>query len=120
MNDNTLNTFGSTSTGCWTFSGIVCPNCGGVDTEVNVMEVLTSLPPKFRYRCKCGHHWNSEEYNIGNLGGLVNPGPPAYGGQYGWICPKCGKVNAPHRDCCDCSGNPWTPVITCNADNKVK
>lgn len=30
---------------------------------------------------------------------------------YGWICPKCGKVNAPHRDFCDCSGNGYYPNI---------
>lgn len=30
---------------------------------------------------------------------------------YGWICPKCGKVNAPHRDFCDCSGGGYYPNI---------
>lgn len=22
---------------------------------------------------------------------------------YGWVCPKCGRVNAPHIDACPCS-----------------
>lgn len=28
---------------------------------------------------------------------------------YGWVCPKCGKVNAPWKDHCDCteSYDPW-------------
>lgn len=34
---------------------------------------------------------------------------------YGWICPKCGKVNAPHRDFCDCSGGSYYPnIVYCN------
>ena len=24
---------------------------------------------------------------------------------YGWICPRCGRVNAPHKDSCDCNIN---------------
>lgn len=30
----------------------------------------------------------------------------------GWICPKCGKVNAPWKPSCDCveAVNPWQPV----------
>ena len=23
--------------------------------------------------------------------------------QYGWVCPKCGRVNAPWKDHCDCN-----------------
>ena len=33
---------------------------------------------------------------------------------YGWVCPKCGKVNAPHRDFCDCSGNHNPNIVYCN------
>ena len=36
------------------------------------------------------------------------------GGMYGWICPKCGKVNAPHRDFCDCSGGLNQNIVYCN------
>lgn len=33
--------------------------------------------------------------------------------QYGWICPKCGKVNAPWKDSCNCYLNiPYTPPNT--------
>jgi len=37
----------------------------------------------------------------------------ATGGHYekysnrGWICPKCGKVNAPHIDSCGCYNGSW-------------
>lgn len=51
------------------------------------------------------------------------PEPPSYPDIYipdkdskvGWICPKCGKVNAPHRDFCDCSGGGYYPnIVYCN------
>lgn len=33
--------------------------------------------------------------------------------QYGWICPRCGKVLAPWKDSCDCYLNvPYTPPNT--------
>ena len=33
--------------------------------------------------------------------------------QYGWVCPRCGKVNAPWKASCDCYLNiPYTPPNT--------
>jgi len=32
--------------------------------------------------------------------------------EYGWECPRCGKINAPWKSQCDCTRNNWT--ITCN------
>ena len=34
----------------------------------------------------------------------VNSKPSA---EYGWICPRCNRVNAPWKSQCDCSGNYW-------------
>ena len=34
---------------------------------------------------------------------------------YGWVCPKCGRVNAPWKDVCDCCqgiATPYTPPNT--------
>lgn len=48
------------------------------------------------------------------IGDWPTPNEPnhiAYPNNYGWICPKCGKVNAPHRDFCDCSGGGYYPNI---------
>lgn len=44
----------------------------------------------------------------------------------GWECPRCGRINAPWKSQCDCSGNnywypwdytePWWKQIYCDAD----
>ena len=36
----------------------------------------------------------------------INSKPPT---EYGWACPRCGRINAPWRSQCDCSGNYWYP-----------
>ena len=36
----------------------------------------------------------------------VNSKPPT---EYGWACPRCGRINAPWKSQCDCSGNYWYP-----------
>ena len=28
--------------------------------------------------------------------------------EQGWECPRCGRINAPWKSQCDCSGNNWT------------
>ena len=30
--------------------------------------------------------------------------------EYGWVCPKCGRANAPWKSFCDCSGPGWQPT----------
>lgn len=32
--------------------------------------------------------------------------------QYGWICPRCGKVHAPWVSECDCSNNTTTTTTS--------
>jgi hypothetical protein len=32
--------------------------------------------------------------------------------EYGWICPKCGKVNAPWKSECDCPKDWYVPYPT--------
>lgn len=31
--------------------------------------------------------------------------PPKIGGSYDWVCPVCGRGNAPWNSCCPCKGN---------------
>lgn len=37
----------------------------------------------------------------------VNSKPPT---EYGWACPRCGRINAPWKSQCDCSGGNWYPT----------
>lgn len=36
------------------------------------------------------------------------PLPQGFGMQYGWVCPKCGRVNAPHISQCPCNSHSNT------------
>lgn len=51
---------------------------------------------------------------------------PNHTAERGWECPRCGRINAPWKSQCDCSGYHWTigdrpyedwwTKITCNPD----
>lgn len=48
----------------------------------------------------------------GDVGKSITINPPM---SYGWICPKCGRVNAPWKSTCDCCNGiatPYTPPNT--------
>ena len=44
--------------------------------------------------------------------------------EYGWACPRCGRINAPWKSTCDCAGGyyyttweyrePWWKQVYCN------
>lgn len=47
--------------------------------------------------------------------------PPSTGNSYGWICPKCGRVIAPHMDYCKfCSSSTGVTVTTSKLDDNDK
>lgn len=114
-----------------------CPNCGGGEIEYNTRIILTSYPAQSQLRCKnCGHYFSSgiqvewtdndtlnklweQDQSIlgtpqpGDWPPSLTPCDPPSTLNYGWICPKCGKVNAPHRDFCDCSGGYYPNIVYC-------
>ena len=115
-----------------------CPKCGSTNIKANYGIVLTSMPPQYNCRCKdCNHGFFSGQISQENESDTAKPTFPqdpgwvpynpdpnpinpgyGYGNRQGWICPRCGKVNSPDRDFCDCSGNGgWgSPIIWCNSE----
>lgn len=53
------------------------------------------------YYCpKCGFTVNDLVYRFQSCD---IPLPQGFGARYGWICPRCGKVNSPDTRSCDCT-----------------
>ena len=119
-----------------------CPYCGSEDIVYDYNRVLTSNPPQ--YQCKCNKckkefysgqcknfNWDQSILNIPKIEDPT-PGespywtpltsdpfklnPPYKQNNYGWICPKCGRVMAPFVDSCKfCgSGTVTNPITTTN------
>lgn len=107
-----------------------CPKCGSSDVVYDCTMVLTSMPPQYRCKCKtcgeeffsgqCRSKWTNKDslddawkhdQSILNTPKIEDPLPgqqwsdpfrlptPSHS-NYGWICPKCGRVLAPHLDSC--------------------
>lgn len=111
-----------------------CPHCGSANIEANYGIVLASMPPQYNCKCKdCkGTFFSGQITQESQTITPYNPDPglPSYPNQpekpqydwgntrQGWICPRCGKVNSPDRDFCDCSSNGgWgSPIIWCNSE----
>lgn len=106
-----------------------CPSCGSSNLEYQSGIVLTSNPPQYNCRCKdCGKAFYSGEIKIEPVHiptlpkepptvvpGYISPeiDKPNYGyGNYGWICPKCGRALAPHVNSCPHCSEPTTINIT--------
>jgi hypothetical protein len=45
------------------------------------------------------------------------PFPQSFGVRYGWICPRCGKVNSPDVNSCGC--NSTNNNIRCNGTESI-
>lgn len=119
-----------------------CPKCGSTHIEYRTGMILTSNPPQVSLRCKdCGEHFFSGQienkyYKMPEIRDPL-PGEAPYIGdplpgtpspfyvpaetpkQYGWICPKCGRVLAPHMDTCKFCENDGTIKLNSTSDSDL-
>lgn len=109
----------------WKPTTMLCPKCGGKHTAFNKMCVLTTYPEQYQYKCcNCGHRWTDfKAQPLGPMQGWPNleyeDVTPI--GQMGWICPKCGRVYAPHMDWCTNCGGTYSPnIVYCGPNNGTK
>lgn len=98
-----------------------CKRCGHVWSAHNDKEAVEPIKdkedsPMHSFEPSLNSECISEEttagksfsYSIGDV-----PGDSfKYWGQQGWVCPKCGRVNAPHVNTCPCSEPHNTYVTT--------
>ena len=117
-----------------------CPYCGSDDVMYDSSTMLASNPPQ--YRCKCNKckkdfysgqcrnfNWDQSILHAPKIGDPL-PGESSYwipftpdpfqlknNGNYGWICPKCGRVLAPHLDSCKFCNGGNTLAVTPNTLN---
>ena len=130
--DTTVNIHNHAEIGSWVPYIGTCPHCGSNNIETDYGIVLTSMPPQYNCRCKdcMGTFFSGQIKQESQTITPYNPDPglPSYPNQpqkpqydwgntrQGWICPRCGKVNSPDRDFCDCSSNGgWgSPIVWCN------
>jgi hypothetical protein len=102
----------------WKPTTVLGPKCGGKHTSFNTMCVIATFPEQYQYKCAdCGHIWT--DFKANSLGSMQSWPNLEYEdvtpiGQMGWICPKCGRVYAPHMDwCTNCNGTYSPNFVYC-------
>ena len=102
-----------------------CPRCGSRHVFIDPSCVLTSYPAQYRFECaNCDHIWTAfQESKIGpvtswpdlELAITVEPL------NYGWICPKCGRVYSPSTSqCFHCGGGTSPNIVYCGPNNGTR
>ena len=102
-----------------------CPKCGSIHTEMDESCALTTYPPQYRYEClDCKHIWTGfKESKIGPVTSWPNleQGISVEPLNYGWICPKCGRVYSPSTSqCFHCGGGLSPNIVYCGPNNGTK
>ena len=115
-----------------------CPHCGKETVVRNNQKILTSYPPQLEYKCtSCGQVWSAyndidavKEESLMQIDDVTCTSSKETTGnsrsittgeytpkEYGWICPKCGRVNAPFVSCCPCfRGSGWGTLTSNTRD----
>ena len=102
-----------------------CPKCGSRHIYVDTSCILASYPAQYRFRCAdCDHIWTAfQESKIGPIPGWLNldPDTAAEPLNYGWICPKCGRVYSPSTSQCLFCGGTYSPnIVYCGPNNGTR
>lgn len=102
-----------------------CPKCGSTHVQMDTSCVLASYPPQYRFKCKhCDHIWTGWEARKippvtawPSLEQDISVEPL----NYGWICPKCGRVYSPSTNQCQFCGGACSPnIVYCGPNNGTK
>ena len=105
----------------WVEGGKPCPKCGSFHTQKNIAMCLTTYPCQYQFKCKhCSHEWTDHEWYDGGLSYQPQLNDPNPLKEYGWICPKCGRVYAPHMDwCTNCNGTYAPNFVYCGTTGSM-
>ena len=106
----------------WVEGGKPCPKCGSFHTQKNIAVCLTTYPCQFPFKCKhCSHEWTDHEWYDGGLSYQPKPDDLNPHKEYGWICPKCGRVYSPSTSqCFHCGGGLSPNIVYCGPNNGTK
>ena len=99
----------------WVEGGKPCPKCGSFHTQKDIAMCITTYPCQYHFRCmNCSHTWTDHEHYDGGLSYQPQPENINPYKEYGWICPKCGRVYAPHMNWCpNCNGTYSPNLVYC-------
>ena len=85
----------------WIEGGKPCPKCGSFHTKKSITICLTTYPCQYKFKCEhCSHEWLDHEWYNGGLSYQPKPENLNPYREYGWICPKCGRVYSPTTNQC--------------------
>lgn len=103
----------------WIEGGKPCPKCGSFHTQKNIAMCLTTYPYQYQFRCvNCSHEWTAHEWYDGGLTYQPQPDDLNPHKEYGWICPKCGRVYSPSTNQCPYCGGACSPnIVYCGPNN---
>lgn len=97
-----------------------CPKCNSVHILMDTSCVLTTYPAQYNFKCQeCNHTWTDFEKTQmppitawPNMEEAISVEPL----NYGWICPKCGRVYSPSTSqCLFCGGGNLPNTVYCKS-----
>lgn len=102
-----------------------CPKCGSTHVQMDPTLALTTYPVQFNFMCQeCNHTWTDFEktqFPTRTAWPNLEQDISVESFNYGWICPKCGRVYSPTtRQCLFCGGTYSPNIVYCGPNNGIK